>query len=58
MVEVVPQWTLDINGIIIQILDFELGAFSETLRPIMTWTKRILDYLFREKSFRLAENEW
>ena len=46
------------KGIIIPILDFELGAFSETLSPIMTWTERILDFLFREKSFSLAENEW
>ena len=44
------------KGIIIKILDFEFGPFSETSRLIMTWKKRILDYLFREKSFSLAEN--
>ena len=56
LVEVERTWDALCKGIIIKILDFELGPFSETSRLIMTWEKRILDYLFREKSFSLAEN--
>ena len=29
------------KGVIIEILDFELDAFSENLRHIMTWRKEI-----------------
>ena len=43
------------KGNIIQILDYELGVFSETLELENDWTKRILDYLFTKKSFSLAQ---
>ena len=39
------------KGIIIEILDFELGAFSENLRHIMTWRKGIFGLSLQKKKF-------
>ena len=39
------------KGIIIEILDFELGKFSENLRQIMTWRKRIFGFSLQKKKF-------
>ena len=37
------------KGIIIEILDFELGAFSENLRHIMIWRKRLFEFSLLKK---------
>ena len=39
------------KGVIIEILDFELGAFSENLRHIMTWRKGIFGLSLQKKKF-------
>ena len=39
------------KGVIIEILDFELGAFSENLRLITTWSKRIFGFYLQKKKF-------
>ena len=39
------------KGIIIEILDFELGTFSENLRHIMTWRKGIFGLSLQKKKF-------
>ena len=39
------------KGIIIEILDFELGKFLENLRQIMTWGKRIFGFSNQKKKF-------
>ena len=39
------------KGVIIEILDFELGAFSENLRLIMTWRKGIFGLSLQKKKF-------
>ena len=46
------------KGVIMEILDFELGAFSENLRHIMTWRKGIFGLSLQKKSFSLEENVW
>ena len=40
---------------IIQILDYDLGVFSETLELEKIGQKEFLDYLFTKKSFSLAQ---
>ena len=47
----VPQCTVVNKGVIIEILDFELGAFSENLRHIMTWRKGIFGLSLQKKKF-------
>ena len=39
------------KGIIIEILDFELGAFSENLKHLMTWRKGIFGLSPQKKKF-------
>ena len=39
------------KGVIIEILDFELGAFSENLRHITTWSKGIFGFYLQKKKF-------
>ena len=39
------------KGIIIEILDFELGAFSENLKHLMTWRKGIFGFSLQKKKF-------
>ena len=39
------------KGVIIEILDFELGAFSKNLRHIMTWRKGIFGLSLQKKKF-------
>ena len=46
------------KGIIIKILYFELGAFSENWRHIMTWRKGIFGLSLQKKTFSLEENVW
>ena len=46
------------KGIIIEILDFQLGAFSENLKHLMTWRKGIFGFSLQKKSFSLGENVW
>ena len=48
-----PHCTVVNKGIIIEILDFELGAFSENLRHIMTWRKGIFGLSLQKKKFQL-----
>ena len=43
------------KGNIIQILDYELGVFSETLELEKNWTKRIFGLSLHKKSFSLAQ---
>ena len=45
------QCTMVNKGVIIEILDFELGAFSENLRHIMTWRKGIFGLSLQKKKF-------
>ena len=46
------------KGIIIGILEFELGAFSENLKHLMTWRKGIFRFSLQKKSFSLGEIVW
>ena len=39
------------KGIIIEILDFELGAFSENLKHLMTWKTGIFGFSLQKKKF-------
>ena len=39
------------KGVIIEILDFELGAFSENLKHITTWSKGIFGFYLQKKKF-------
>ena len=45
------QCTVVNKGIIIEILDFELGAFSENLKHLMTWRKGIFGFSLQKKKF-------
>ena len=45
------QCTLVNKGVIIEILDFELGAFSENLKHLMTWRKGIFGFSLQKKKF-------
>ena len=45
------QCTMVNKGVIIEILDFELGAFSENLRHIMIQRKRIFGFSLQKKKF-------
>ena len=47
----IVQCTVVDKGIIIEILDFELGAFSENLRHIMTWGEGIFGLSLQKKKF-------
>ena len=47
------QCTVVNKGIIIEILDFELGAFSENLKHLMTWRKGIFGFSLQKKKFQL-----
>ena len=46
-----PQCTVVKKGNIIQILDYELGVFSETLELEKNWTKRIFGLSLHKKKF-------
>ena len=48
-----PHCTVVNKGIIIEILDFELGAFSENLKHLMTWKKGIFGFSLQKKKFQL-----
>ena len=50
------QCTMVNQGVIIEILDFELSAFSENLKHITTWSKGIFGFYLQKKSFSLGEN--
>ena len=54
----IHQCTMVNKGIIIEILDFELGTISENLRHMMTWRKVIFWLSLQKKSFSLEENVW
>ena len=43
------QYTVFKNGMIIEILDFELETLSETFEDMMNSTKRIFESLFKKK---------
>ena len=45
------QCTVVKKGNIIQILDYELGVFSETLELEKNWTKRIFGLSLHKKKF-------
>ena len=45
------QCTMVNKGVIIEILDFELGAFSENLKHITTWSKGIFGFYLQKKKF-------
>ena len=45
------QCTVVNKGVIIEILDFELGAFSENLKHITTWSKGIFGFYLQKKKF-------
>ena len=49
--KVVLHCTVVKKGNIIQILDYELGVFSETLELEKTWTKRIFGLSLHKKKF-------
>ena len=44
-------YTMVNKGVIIEILDFELGAFSENLKHITTWSKGIFGFYLQKKKF-------
>ena len=44
------QCTMVNKGVIIEILDFELGTFSENLKHITTWSKGIFGFYLQKKN--------